>query len=72
MLTSNRAECQMPEGRKSLSLCMTLQRDQGKQQRSRDTPDVKSETTKNIIPSKLGKPTKLKFFLMMLHKQIQF
>ena len=52
----------MPEGRKSLSLCMTPQRDQGKQHHSRDTLDAKSETTKNKTQSKLDKLIKLKFF----------
>ena len=52
----------MPERRKSLSLCMSLPRDQGTQQHSRGTLDVKSETTKNTTQSKLAKPVKLKFF----------
>lgn len=46
MLMSNTAECQTPEGRKPVSLCLTPQRDQGKQQHSRGTLDAKSETTK--------------------------
>lgn len=62
MLMSNRAECQMPEGRRSLSLCMTPQRDQGIQHHSRDTLDAKSETTKNKIQSKLDTLIKLKVF----------
>ena len=62
MLMSNTAECQTPEGRKPLSLCLTPQRDQGKQQHSRGTLDAKSETTKEQIQSKLDTPIKLNFF----------